>query len=134
MTWMPDSRQSKASNLGRTQPPRASSLWKAALFGRLPLEHETCLFLLVNLGDFVVTAWLTNGRGFREANVLALWVLRNYGWQGLLLYKFGLVTAICLLAQVIARQRLETARQLLTGATILFALVLAAAVIMAALN
>ncbi len=131
---MPTNRHRWPVRQARPGPHRRSSLWYAALFGRLPLEHETCLFLLVNLGDFVATAWLTDGRGFREANLLAVWVLRNWGWQGLLLYKFGLVTVICLLVQAIARQRPETARQLLTGATILFALVLAVAVTMAALN
>lgn len=107
-------------------------MWRFALFGQLPLEHETCLFLLVNLADFVATAWLTHSGGFREANRLAVWVLRHWGWQGLLVYKFGLVTVVCLLAQVIARHRPETARRLLMGATLLFALVLTAALALAA--
>lgn len=87
----------------------------------------------MNLVDFLMTAWLTNGRGFREANRLALWVLQSFGWPGLLVYKFGLVTAVCLLAQGIARQRPETARRLLNGATLLFALMLLATALLAAL-
>jgi hypothetical protein len=130
---MSNDRLRKPANLEYASPRRPLSLWRFALFGSLPLEHETCLFLLVNLADFVVTAWLTHGGGFREANWLAVWVLQNWGWHGLLVYKFGLVTAICLLAQVIARHRPETARRLLSGATALFALVLAAAVVLAVL-
>jgi hypothetical protein len=131
---MPNDRSSKPTNLERAGRRRPFSLAQFALFGPLPLEHETCLFLLVNLADFVISAWLLHAGGFREANRLALWVLQNWGWRGLLAYKFGLVTVICLLAQVIARHRLETAQRLLSGATLLFALVLAAALVLAVLR
>ena len=130
---MSNDRLRKPVRLEHAGPRRSLSLLNFALFGPLPLEHETCLFLLVNLADFVMTAWLTHAGGFREANRLAVWVLQNWGWRGLLAYKFGLVTVICLLAQVIARHRPETARRLLSGATILFAVVLATAVVLAAL-
>lgn len=130
---MRHNRPSTSTNADGSAPCRRPARWEAALFGRLPLEHETCLFLLLNLADFGLTAWLTDGRGFREANWLALWVLQGWGWGGLLLYKFGLVTAICLLAQAIARQRPESARRLLNSATALLALVLLAAVLLAVL-
>ena len=131
---MSNSHPRKTANPEPPAPRRAFSASRFALFGPLPLEHETCLFLLVNLADFVITAWLLQTGRFREANGLAVWVLRHWGWQGLLVYKFGLVTAICLLAQVIARHRLETARRLLSGATLLFALVLTTALLLAALS
>ncbi len=121
----------KPASLTRRRPRQPLPLWRFALFGQLPLEHETCLFLLVNLADVVVTAWLTHAGSFREANRLAVWVLQHWGWYGLLAYKFGLVTVVCLVTQWIARHRLETARRLLQGATAVFALVLAVALALA---
>jgi len=117
------------------QPPRRrSSWWWAPVFEHRPLEHESCVFLLVNLADVVATAWLTHAGGFREANRIAVWVLQHWGWRGLLAYKFGLVAIICLLAQAIARRRPDTARQLLNGASILFAVIVLAAVVVAAVG
>lgn len=125
-----DSRAPRGGQTGRRQAP----WWWALIFQHRPLEHESCVFLLVNLADVVATAWLTHAGGFREANRLAVWVLQHWGWRGLLAYKFGLVALICLLAQAIARKRPETARQLLNGASVLFAVVVLTAVALAAVG
>lgn len=131
---MPSEHPRKPRDGARRPQRRPRSWWAFAFSEHLPLEHETCLFLLVNLADFVVTAWLIHAAGFREANRLAVWVLQHWGWRGLLAYKFGLVAAVCLLTQAIARRHAETSRRLLQGATVLFAAVLATACVLAVLN
>ena len=89
----------------------------------LVLEHETALFLLVNLLDFLMTALVVQRHGFREANALPRAVLQLYGMRGLLIYKFLLVTVISLLCQVIAIHRPGTAKLLLNTATALLSLI-----------
>ena len=94
------------------------------LFRKLPLEHETALFLLAATLDFLFTAWVLPREGFHEANPLARTILALAGMRGLLVFKFGLVAGICLLAQVIAVHRPGAARAVLNLATLITVLVL----------
>ena len=101
--------------------------WKELLLGRLPLETETNVFILVNLLDFFMTYWMLmsaqpeNGR-FYEANPFASYFLYRWGvTKGLLGYKLTTVLVVCLIAQIAALTRLETARRLLIFGTLVIA-------------
>ncbi|QDU40948.1 hypothetical protein Mal4_53110 [Maioricimonas rarisocia] len=95
------------------------------LFRRqLPLEHETAMFVLVNVLDFLATWWmLTHGRSgnrvFVESNPIASYFL--YGWgpfKGMLMFKLALVLFVCGIAQVIAVWKPQTASRLLNFGTL----------------
>lgn len=97
---------------------------------KLPLETETCWFILVNVLDFFAT-YLLLRRGGREVNPVARWFLETWGLvKGLLAYKFLLVAFICVVTQIIALRRVETARKVLrfgivvVGAVVLYSLIL----------
>lgn len=99
--------------------------WKDLLLGRLPLETETNVFILVNLLDFFMTYWMLmsvqpeQGQ-FYEANPLARYFLHRWGVvKGLLGYKLATVILVCLIAQIVALTRLETARRLLIFVTLI---------------
>lgn len=91
---------------------------------QLPLEHETAMFVLVNVLDFLVTWWLlthgrTGDRAFVESNPVARYFL--YGWgpvKGMLMFKLALVLFVCGIAQVIAIWKPPTASRLLNFGTL----------------
>ncbi|MFG0335355.1 MAG: DUF5658 family protein [Maioricimonas sp. JB049] len=91
---------------------------------QLPLEHETAMFVLVNVLDFLATWWmLTHGQSgngvFVESNPVARYFL--YGWgplKGMLMFKLALVLFVCGIAQVIAIWRPQTASRLLNFGTL----------------
>lgn len=117
-----------------TQQPRKSERaarnWRQLLWGKLPLEHETVLFLVVNVLDFLLTYRLlvygsASGHRVVEANPLARYFLYTWGpVKGMLLFKLGMVLFVCLIAQIVAMRRLETARWLLRIATAIVCCVL----------
>jgi hypothetical protein len=90
------------------------------LFGQpLALEHETAVFILVSFADFLLTVVLLHSGRFVESNPVARRVIAAFGLHGLVVFKFGSVAVICVLAQVIARRRSQTARVLLESAALL---------------
>lgn len=104
---------------------------------RLPLEHETAIYLLVSAFDVFMTYLLLrndrapeSGQYFFEANPIARFFLHHWGMKGMVYFKFTVVAFVCVLAQVIAARRLETARRLLNvaslivGAVVVYSLVL----------
>ncbi len=90
-----------------------SSIWS----GELPLERETCWFILVNALDVFLTFILLNLEGFRESNLIADYVLQRWGISGMVYFKFGLVAFITVVAQVVARKKLSLGRWLLNFGT-----------------
>lgn len=99
--------------------------WRRLLTGQLPLETETTVFILVNLLDFFTTYWLLAHRelglgGFYESNPIARYFLDRWGVvKGLLGFKLALVLFVCLIAQIVATRKPETARKLLVIGTVL---------------
>jgi hypothetical protein len=101
------------------------------LTGQLPLEHETTLFILVNVLDFFMTYWMLMHRTedgvrplFAESNPVAAYFLYRWGpFRGMLIFKLVIVTVVCLVTQVIATRRLQTARWLLNLGTAAVSLV-----------
>lgn len=95
------------------------------LRGHLPLETETCFFILANALDAIMTRVLLRLPQFRESNEIADSILDRFGMPGMIAFKFIIVAAVVIIAQVIARRKLHVARYLLIGGTIIvFAVVI----------
>jgi len=108
------------------QPPEKSrkttnknSLWYALFQSHRPLEKETALFILVSTLDFYMT-WMLLSRhnNFVESNPVARFFINHWGPRGLIYFKFSLVAVVCMLTQIIAMKKLETARRVLQFAII----------------
>jgi len=93
--------------------------------GELPLETETCRFVLVSLLDLFMTFLLLyfSNRGMMrnvvvESNPVAQYFLSGWGTLGLVWFKIGMVTLIVLAAQGVATRRPAVAQVVLNGATL----------------
>jgi hypothetical protein len=99
--------------------------WSKLLTGHLPLETETSVFILVNCLDFFMTYWMLwhnqFGTGtYYESNPIAQYFLHRWGVvKGLLGFKLGIVVFVCVLSQIIALRKPETARKLLIVGTLI---------------
>lgn len=110
--------------------------WKHLLTGRLPLETETTVFILVNMLDFFATYRLlqhSNELGFRpftESNPVARFFLDRWGIRGLLGFKLAIVLFVSIVAQIVAMRRPATGRRLLQfGTVVVFGVVIYSATI-----
>ena len=91
---------------------------------QLPLETETCFFILASAMDVVVTYLLLNhSSNFIESNHIAAYVLAKFGFKGMVYFKFTLVAFVTVIAQIVARTRPKLARRLLIGGTLVTAVV-----------
>ncbi len=100
------------------QKQRETSL-KEFVFGHLPLEAETTMFVLVNMIDFFMTYWLLASGMFRESNPVASYFLNHWGpVKGMLYFKLGLVVIVCVVAQLIALKDVKKARWVLNFGTV----------------
>ena len=77
------------------------------------LEKPTRAFVALNIMDLVMTFFLLNHGGFRESNKIADFFLDRWGIAGMIWYKIIFVMVIVVIAQVVARERIRTARGLL---------------------
>ena len=92
------------------------SLWVR----KLPLETETCFFIFVNALDVFMTYVLLNhSPEFQESNLLANYILSNWGFRGMIYFKFALVAFVTVIAQIIALTRPRTAKWLLIVGTVI---------------
>jgi hypothetical protein len=83
------------------------------LFHRqLPLQSETSYFILINVLDIICTNALLRSHAM-EANPLANYFLKHWGFPGMIAFKLALVAGVCLVTQVIAVQNLRRAKQVL---------------------
>ncbi len=108
----------------RDNKPVILSILRMILARELPLEAETVRFLIVSIGDIVLTYYLLWGGGFTEANPIAGFFINHWGDKGMVYFKFSMVSVVAVIAQIIARKRLETARRLLNFATVVVTIVL----------
>ena len=93
--------------------------------GELPLETETCRFVLISLLDLFMTFLLLyfSNRGMMrnvvvESNPVARYFISGWGTMGLVWFKIGMVTLIVLATQAIASRRPVVAQLVLNGATL----------------
>jgi hypothetical protein len=84
---------------------------------QLPLETETCFFVLVNALDVFMTFILLYVGNFSESNTLANYFLSRWGVRGMVYYKFVLVGVIVTVTQIIAKNRPGIARRILNWGT-----------------
>ena len=107
----------------KPDPPGENN--KLSIWARqLPLETETCFFILVNALDVVMTYILLNhGPQFQESNQIANYFLTSYGFKAMVYFKFALVAFVTVVAQIIARTHLKTARWLLIVGTAIVSIV-----------
>ena len=91
--------------------------------GELPLETETCRFVLISLLDLFMTFLLLyfSNRGMMrnvvvESNPVARFFISGWGTTGLVWFKIAMVTLIVLAAQAIASRRPAVAQLVLNGA------------------
>ncbi len=85
------------------------SFWKH----QLPLERETCVFIFLNAMDLFMTYLMLVTGHFRESNQIANYFLAGWGIKGMIYFKFGLVTVVAVIAQIVARKNFATGRNLL---------------------
>ncbi|GIX00725.1 MAG: hypothetical protein KatS3mg111_4057 [Pirellulaceae bacterium] len=78
----------------------------------LPLQTETCFFLLVSVLDIVLTNLLLR-QGAIEANPIAAYFFYRWDFSGLVVFKMTVVAGVCVVAQWVARHNEATARRLL---------------------
>ena len=100
--------------------------------GELPLETETCRFVLISLLDLFMTFLLLyfSNRGMMrnvvvESNPVARYFISGWGTMGLVWFKIGMVTLIVLATQVVATRRPSVAQLVLNGATLFVGAVVA---------
>jgi Domain of unknown function (DUF5658) len=94
--------------------PQRRTVFRFLFREKLPLEKETCWFILVNVLDFFATYILLRRGGIEESNPVARWFLDGWGpLKGLLFYKLALVTFICIVVQLIALKSETTAKRVL---------------------
>ena len=93
--------------------------------GELPLETETCRFILISLLDLFMTFLLLyfSNRGMMrnvvvESNPVARYFISGWGTMGLVWFKIGMVTLIVLATQAISSRRPGVAQLVLNGATL----------------
>ena len=93
--------------------------------GELPLETETCRFVLISLLDLFMTFLLLyfSNRGMMrnvvvESNPVARYFISGWGTLGLVWFKIVMVTLIVLATQVVATRRPAVAQLVLNGATL----------------
>ena len=93
--------------------------------GELPLETETCRFVLISLLDLFMTFLLLyfSNRGMMrnvvvESNPVARYFISGWGTLGLVWFKIAMVTLIVLATQVVATRRPVVAQLVLNGATL----------------
>lgn len=99
---------------GNSNPP-PRSVWGFLFRDKLPLEKETCWFVLVNVLDFFATyVLLVEVEDSRETNPIANWFIDGWGpLRGMLAYKLSMVAFICIVVQLIALKRVDLARRVL---------------------
>ncbi len=80
----------------------------------IPLETETAWYVLLNVCDILATwALLRRNAGFIESNPIARWFYHEWGFNGMVYFKLGMVALVVVIAQVVARKNEPLAQFLL---------------------
>lgn len=84
-----------------------------------PMGDEYGGFLLLNVFDLFLTGYIFR-HGGREVNPVGVHVMDRYGMAGFALFKFAMVAFIILVAEGVYRIQPRRARQLMTGANLIY--------------
>ncbi len=93
------------------------------LFKPLPLFKESLLFILANSLDVFLTFFLISLGTFEEANILARTILENFGFNGLIVFKYSVVFFVLCVIQLLANYSFETARLIIKTGIVVISLV-----------
>lgn len=85
---------------------------------KLPLQSETCFFILVSAFDVFATYLLLARGDHVESNPVARFFFDRWNIDGMIAFKFVMVAFVCVIVQLIARKKVETARYLLIFLTL----------------
>ncbi|RUL89581.1 DUF5658 family protein [Tautonia sociabilis] len=70
----------------------------------LTLESEISWLLLLSILDILLTTWLLHrGPQFVESNPVAAWFFRRFNVAGLVGYKFAIIAAVVVIAELVER-------------------------------
>ncbi|MBM80632.1 MAG: hypothetical protein CMJ78_08575 [Planctomycetaceae bacterium] len=96
--------------------------WLRIIFrNNLPLQNEMTLYVFVCVLDIFMTyvlLYMLRGQGgaiATESNPVARYFYVNWGFNGIIYFKMGMVAFVCVLAQIIAQYRMTTAKLLLNA-------------------
>ena len=98
--------------------PKKDLPWYSFFVRQLPLQNETTVFILVNVLDIFMTHRLLILGGI-ETNPIANFFIRRWGFNGAIGFKLMLVATVCVIAQVVATKKINTAKRLLVLGTLL---------------
>ena len=100
------------------------------MFSRqLPLQNETTIFILINVFDIFMTYILLRF-GAMEANPIANYFFQLWNFPGMIAFKLVIVAIVCVIAQIVALKKPQSARfllivgTLLTGAVVIYSALL----------
>ncbi|GAB5444099.1 MAG: hypothetical protein Fues2KO_44480 [Fuerstiella sp.] len=92
---------------------------------KLQYESELSWFILVGALDvfmtYLILRFSAEGRTSNtmiEGNPIARWVLQQWGLRGMVLFKFVMIAAVAVIAEVVGRRRPSVGRVLLIGGTL----------------
>ncbi|MAT16340.1 MAG: hypothetical protein CMJ46_13845 [Planctomyces sp.] len=99
------------------------SLWQFWTSLPMKLQRETITFMVINLGDIIMTWFLLSSRAFHaesgshtsfyESNPVAGYILNHWGIRGMIFFKAAMVGGVILITQYVAQSRLPLARRIL---------------------
>ena len=113
------SRQQANGPAAKPKPKAKKELpWYSFFVRQLPLQNETTVFILVNVLDIFMTHRLLSLGGI-EANPIANFFIRRWGFNGAIGFKLILAATVCVIAQVVATKKLNTAKRLLIVGTLI---------------
>jgi len=70
------------------------------------LQWLILLFLLINIGDLVMTYWLLSvSPNIYESNPVANWFFKNWNIAGMTFFKFAVVAFVVIISEYVERRR-----------------------------
>lgn len=99
---------------------KTPSIWQQ-ITNLIRLPQETLILSVVSLLDVVMTYRLLTREDlpFVESNPFASYFLYRWGMKGMVYFKAGMTLVVCVVTQIIARQKPELARKVLGVATLI---------------
>jgi hypothetical protein len=105
-------------------------IWETLFRLPLPLQRESCLFLIVSVLDVMMTCLLlgdlmgvTGETIFYESNPVARYFFEGWGLAGIIFFKFGMVAFIEVISHIVAIKNVAAGRRLLEFGTLVVSFV-----------
>lgn len=105
-------------------------IWETLFRLPLPLQRESCLFLIVSVLDVMMTCVLlgdlmgvTGETIFYESNPVARYFFEGWGLAGIIFFKFGMVAFIEVISHIVAIKNVAAGRRLLEFGTLIVSFV-----------